>query len=177
MELLHTALRLGWFHLVVPLALFEIFFFAATVIGGVIVLGRCRRRLKAAGTATWWPTALIAPALLVVAPILVGWFVAAFSLNRSVASAIDEGSAALAERIQPAPPEGDEGLWHRIGRHATGLAEREAFQRTGDRFRSAAHASLTGALVSGLGLNGLCFGAVALGTRRRRSGDGVDSVA
>jgi hypothetical protein len=171
MDTIRAALALGWFHLVVPLALWELLFFVASVMGGVLALRWCRARLRRAGLTVGWPTALFAPAQLVLVPILVGWFAASFSLNRSIAGAIADGGPALVEKIwgkDPLPEKNDEGMLYSASRHAAHFVQHESFERVAARFRSAAQVSLLLLLGSAALVHGLCMGGVWLASRGGR---------
>ena len=181
MDTLRTAIALGWFHLVVPLALWEILFFVATIVGGVLMMRHLRARLRAAGKPVGWPTALIAPSLLFLVPVVVGWFAASFSINRSISSAIAEGGPALVEKLwgkDPILPEKkDEGVLYTVGRHTAHFVERESFERVGARFKSAAHTSLLLLFASAGLIHGICLGSVWAACRGRRREGEADRAA
>ncbi len=92
-------LRIGWFDLVAPAAVWFVVFVAATVIADVLLFRWARRRLRAAGRKLGVATAVMAVLQLALLPLAAGYFAVVFSLHRSVAAIIEDAGGPIVERV------------------------------------------------------------------------------
>ncbi|HZS39656.1 MAG TPA: hypothetical protein VFF06_22645 [Polyangia bacterium] len=89
---------LGFGDVVLPLVFWVPLFFAVTLIANLLVVRACRRRLRARGHDTAWPTTLLVVPLCVLGPIFAGCLGAPFSLERSAGCVLERGGRELAGR-------------------------------------------------------------------------------